>query len=54
MLKGRSIILRPLKEGDLEDFFSYRESLRLQFEFFPQDLGSEYKFKKKIIMKQGF
>lgn len=47
------ISLRPIQEKDLSSFFHLREKMRLRFEFFPDDLGSEYKFKKKFY-ETGF
>ncbi len=48
MIEGRNIRLRPLKEKDLEVFFKLLESAVLSNDFFPKDIESEYKFKKKF------
>ncbi len=53
-MEGKNIILRPLKEKDLEDFFRFKEKLRLSGSIlFFDDLSSEFKFKQKFA-KTGF
>jgi RimJ/RimL family protein N-acetyltransferase len=53
-MESKNVILRPLKEKDLEDFFRMKEKLRLSGEnLFFDNLSSEFKFKQKFA-KTGF
>lgn len=46
MLEGRNIKIRPLKDKEVEDFFSLLEVAYVKNEFFPFNIESEYIFKK--------
>ncbi len=53
-MESKNIILRPLKEKDLEEFFRLKEKMRLSGEnLFFDNLSSEFKFKQKFV-KTGF
>lgn len=53
MIKGKNIILRPIKEVDLDTLFQLENSIRLRSEFLPFGIDSEYLFKKKF-QQTGF
>ena len=49
MIKGKKVVIRPLKEQDLSKYFLLKETLKhLPFEPFTKDYGSEYIFRKKF------
>jgi len=47
MLEGRNIKIRPLKNNELDQFFSLIEMASMRNDFFPFDVESEYNFKQK-------
>ena len=53
MIEGKKIILRTLKEQDLENFFSLCQSISFKTESFFSDLGSEHLF-MLAFSKTGF
>lgn len=53
MIEGRNIKIRPLKDKEIDYFFSLLEIAALKNEFFPFNIESEYIFKKQY-QKTGF
>ena len=53
MIEGRNVKIRPLKDKELDHFFSLLEIALIKNEFFPFCIESEYNFKKQF-QKTGF
>jgi len=53
MIEGRNIKIRPLKDKEVDHFFSLLEVALIKNEFFPFNIESEYIFKKQY-QKTGF
>jgi len=53
MIEGRNVKIRPLKDKELDHFFSLLEMSLIKNEFFPFSIESEYNFKKEY-QKTGF
>lgn len=47
MIEGRNIKIRPLKDKEIDHFFSLLETAIIRNEFFPFNIESEYNFKKQ-------
>src|SRR3990167_1063421 len=53
MIEGRNVKIRPIKENEIDDFFSIIETAILRNDFFPFNIESEFVFKKQYL-QTGF
>ncbi len=53
MLEGKNLHLRTVKEGDLPEFYSYFDSIRMKGEFLSSELLSEHQFRLQFY-ETGF
>lgn len=48
MLKGRSIILRPVRDTDLDQLYAYHIDIDNRGDFFPRDVVAQSTFRKRF------
>jgi ribosomal-protein-alanine N-acetyltransferase len=48
MLKGKSIILRPVRETDLDEFYAHYLDIDNRGDYYPRGVSSEVNFKKRF------